>query len=1496
MGMRYRAKQNPTRRKSFVPVLWTLPLLLALAGTSLASGIIDTMVGGSNGDGYPADVATSNPKGLALDPSGNLFFADTFDNRVRRVDERTNIITSVAGIGLFGYSGDGGPGTEAKLGYPTGVASDSQGNIYFADQLNHRVRRIDHFTGIIITVAGNGSSGYGGDGGLATSAKLNYPSGVSIAADGSLLIADSSNNRIRRVAAGIITTVAGTGVSGYDASSEGAPANQSRVSNPTDVVADSQGGYYIADRGNCRIRYVDGLSANARIFTIAGISTCGFSGDGGPAIEAKLNGPQYLSLYADHFLYVAELITPRVRRIDLSTGIISSYAGVGFPGYDGDGGPATQAHIDGPAGLANDAAGGLYIGESSGGRVRYVDPSGVISTVVGGGNGDGLPADVAKVEPQRMTFDRDGNLLISDRGTNSVRRIDALTNVTSTLAGSGVYGYSGDGGLATAAKLAYPTGLAADNDGNVYVVDQLNQRVRRIDRNGVITTFAGNGSSGYGGDGGPATSARLNYPQGATLAPDGSLVIADSSNQRVRRVSPQGIITTIAGNGLLGYSGDGVAATSTRLSNPTDVAYDDAGNLYIADRNNCRVRLVDVNGIISTIAGSGGCAFGGDGGPATQAYLNGPLVLAWDPRGALYIAEEFMPRVRQVDLGSGIITTYAGTGVPGYSGDGGPANQAQLKRTSGVLVDAGLRLLYIADSDAQNIRSVELDSSNPPAATATPTPIPWTPTAPPTPTSTPLPSTPTPTPIPSTPTAPATASPTRTATVTRTPTRTGTPTQTPTVTRTPTSTNTPFLTFTATRTLTPTRTGTATLTATLSPTPTRTAIPPTATHTAVPPTATRTLTPTPAWTATPAVNLALGQAAAQSSVLDGAVPSRAVDGNTNGNWSGGSVTHTNLNQDPWWQVDLGVVDSIASVDVWNRTDCCGDRLKGFYVLVSDVPFTSTGLASTLSQSGVSSYFVAGQAGSPTNVPVNRSGRYLRVQISGAQYLALAEVQVWRGNGPIPPTATPTNTDTPMPASTATPTSGGGLIDIALHQPATQSSTLSGADAARAVDGNTSGNWNDNSLTHTNFDYQGWWQVDLGTVAPINSIDVWNRTDCCSERLSNFYVLVSDTPFTSTDLNATRNQSGVSAYYVSGTAGSPTSVPVDRSGRYVRVQLSGAEYLALAEVQIWSSGGPLPPTFTPTATPAGGGAGVNLALGQPASQSSTMIGAVASRAVDGNTSGNWSDGSVTHTNFDFQAWWQVDLGSVQSVGDVDVWNRTDCCGDRVTSFYVLVSESPFASDNLGNLLDDPAVTGFYVDGQAGTPTTVTVNRLARYVRVQLSGANYLNLAEVQVMGAGGPLPPTPTPTATVQMGSTNLSLGRPATQSSTIEGAIAARAVDGNTNGNWSAGSVSHTNFDVESWWQVDLGAVQPISVVDVWNRTDCCGDRLTSFYVLVSDTPFTSNDLDTAKSQSGVSSYFVSGRAMTPTMVGVSRTGRYVRVQFPRQEYLALAEVQVWGQ
>jgi sugar lactone lactonase YvrE len=318
----------------------------------------------------------------------------------------------------------------------------------------------------------------------------------------------------------------------------------------------------------------------------------------------------------------------------------------------GDGGAATEAPLSYSYGVAVDSAGSLYIADANNHRIRKVTAPGVITTVAGTGaagfSGDGGTATAARLFfPAGVAVDSAGNLYIADTSNSRIRKVTAA-GVISTLAGTGSYGSSGDGGAATAAQISYPRGVAVDGAGNLYIADVNGHRIRKVTPAGVISTLAGTGSAGYSGDGGAATAAQLNYPGGVAVDSAGNLYIADSYNFRVRKVTPAGVISTVAGNGTCCYSGDGAAATAARLAYPFGVAVDSAGSLYIADQSNSRIRKVTSAGVISTLAGTGSAGYSGDGGAATAAQLYYPYGVAADSAGNVYIADSSNHRIRKI--------------------------------------------------------------------------------------------------------------------------------------------------------------------------------------------------------------------------------------------------------------------------------------------------------------------------------------------------------------------------------------------------------------------------------------------------------------------------------------------------------------------------------------------------------------------------------------------------------------------------------------------------------------------------------------------------------------------------------------------------------------------------------------------------------------------------------------------------------------------------------
>jgi uncharacterized protein (TIGR03437 family) len=643
---------------------------------------ISTFAGGGlpvNIPGTSASLGADGPISIAADRAGNVFFVD--QDAVLRLDATTGVLTLVAGNGTTGFSGDNGPATSAQLWGPARVAVDSAGNLYIADTNNNRIRKVTN--GVITTVAGNGTTGFSGDNGPALSAQLSGPTGVAVDSAGNLYIADTNNFRIRKVSNGVTSTVAGNGTYGF--SGDNGPATSAQLQNPWGVAVDSAGSLYIADYG-C-IRKV----SNGVITTVAGGGPS--LGDNGPATSAQLFVPIAVAVDSAGNLYIADGPDNRIRKV--TSGVITTVAGNGMGGFSGDTGPATGAQLSGPTGVAVDSAGNLYIADSGNNRIRKVTNR-VINTVAGGGAspGDtGPPTSVRLNSPAGVAADSAGNVYIAD--SSRIRKVS--DGVITTVAGGGVLGFNGDNGPATSAQLDFPYGVAVDSAGSLYIADTNNNRIRKVTK-GVITTVAGNGAPGFTGDNVAATGARLNQPHGVAVDSAGNLYIADTKNFRIRKVT-NGVISTVAGNGTYGSSGDNGPATSAELAGPLGLAVDSAGNLYIADGDNSRIRKV-WNGVITTAAGNGTQGFSGDNGPATSAQLNDPSGVAVDSAGNLYIADGPDNRIRKVT--NGVITTVAGGGSSGL-GDNGPATNAQLNGPKGVAVDSAGNL-YIADSGNNRIR------------------------------------------------------------------------------------------------------------------------------------------------------------------------------------------------------------------------------------------------------------------------------------------------------------------------------------------------------------------------------------------------------------------------------------------------------------------------------------------------------------------------------------------------------------------------------------------------------------------------------------------------------------------------------------------------------------------------------------------------------------------------------------------------------------------------
>lgn len=373
---------------------------------------------------------------------------------------------------------------------------------------------------------------------------------------------------------------------------------------------------------------------------------------------------------------------------------------------------ATEASISLVDGVAVAPNGDIYISQRDHNIVTRVDSKGLIHTIAGTGksgfSGDGGPANKALLRmPAGLHFDKAGNLYIADRENHRVRKVDTNGNI-STIAGNGTAGFSGDGGPATQASINLPSGVTSDSKGNLYISDRSNNRIRKVDTNGTISTYAGNGNEGYVGDNGPALKATLDKPFGITMDPKDNLIIADRGNNRIRKVTPNGIITTIGGDGGFYFIGDNGPAYRASVAGPTGVALDSKGNLFIADNYNNRVRVIDNLGMIRTFAGTGTQEYNGDSEVARETNLRKPFAIAIDQNDNLIVADRSHYRIRRIDPQGSKVETVAGDGVKMFGGDGGPATGARLNFPHGIVVDKNDNVIF-ADKAHFRIRKIAPD-------------------------------------------------------------------------------------------------------------------------------------------------------------------------------------------------------------------------------------------------------------------------------------------------------------------------------------------------------------------------------------------------------------------------------------------------------------------------------------------------------------------------------------------------------------------------------------------------------------------------------------------------------------------------------------------------------------------------------------------------------------------------------------------------------------------
>ncbi len=562
-------------------------------------GLVTTFVG--------AEAGFNGVSGMAFSPSGELHIADLRNGRVRKVARDGAVVTMASG-----------------LGNPRGLAFDRAGNLFVSDSLNNLIRKVDG-QGVVTTF-------------VAATAGLRTPGGMAFDAQGNLIVADTGNNRVRRVGAdGAVENVAGTGVAGSQGGTTTALGAQ--LNAPSDVAVNKAGDVFVCDR------------LNGRILRVRGTASAIVAGNGssktvpGSALAFGLGLPVGLAMDVDEQVVVVDDALRRVFRVNTATDRITAAAGTIPALAAGDNGPAERATLFQPSGVAVDTDGSFYVSDVIDNVVRKVGADGVIRTVAGTGglgtNAGGVARNVELGRPRGMAMDRNRNLYIAATWGAYVYKLTPA-GVLSVFAGGATLGFAGDGQLATAARLNIPFAVAVDprNDA-VYIADSANNRVRRVDTRGIITTIAGNGEAGFSGDGGLAVLARLNTPRGVVVDKDGNVYISDGVNHRVRKVDVEGKISTVAGTGVAG-SAEG------QLWSPQGLTLDAAGNLWIACSGSSQVRVLMADGTLVRVAGFGGSGFVGDGGAADLAKLASPIGMATAADGSILIADQNNERVRRM--------------------------------------------------------------------------------------------------------------------------------------------------------------------------------------------------------------------------------------------------------------------------------------------------------------------------------------------------------------------------------------------------------------------------------------------------------------------------------------------------------------------------------------------------------------------------------------------------------------------------------------------------------------------------------------------------------------------------------------------------------------------------------------------------------------------------------------------------------------------------------
>jgi sugar lactone lactonase YvrE len=624
----------------------------AVLTVTLPPGGIDLLAGHLGGagslEGTGGAARLRGPEAVATNAAGDVFVADTYNSAIRRISP-TGVVSTLAGNPGKPGSADG-TGTTAQFNYPQGIAADAAGNVYVVDTDSYTIRLISP-TGLVTTLAGVAGS-FGSTNGIGAAARFAAPQGIVADTAGNLYVADTGNNIIRKINAssGAVTTLAGTaGVTG-SADSTGAAA---QFNNPQSVAVDGAGNVYVTDTDNNTIRMI---TAGGVVSTLAGAPGVAGVADGTGNL-AQFDHPKGIVADAAGNVYVSDTNNATIRRITPG-GVVTTMAGTAFVTGTADG-LGSAAHFANPLGMALDAAGNLYVADFVNATVRKISVTAAVTTLAGkaavAGDIDATGSAALFNSPQGTAVDAAGNILVADTGNNIIRKVNATSGAVITLAGaSGVTG-SNDG-TGTAAQFSAPWGLAADTSGNVYVADMGNAVIRKISSGGAVTTLAGSAGA-TGTTDGTGSAARFNAPQAVATDASGNVYVADTGNSVIRKITPAGVVTTLAGTAGAAGTTDGTGAAA-RFDHPQGVVTDASGNVYVADSGNYAVRKIDPAGVVTTLAGVTGQAGHADGTGAA-ARFDVLVAIAIDAAGNLYVMDSVYHQIRKITP-AGVVTTAAG--------------------------------------------------------------------------------------------------------------------------------------------------------------------------------------------------------------------------------------------------------------------------------------------------------------------------------------------------------------------------------------------------------------------------------------------------------------------------------------------------------------------------------------------------------------------------------------------------------------------------------------------------------------------------------------------------------------------------------------------------------------------------------------------------------------------------------------------------------------------